>query len=125
LATTAEDGGVDLVPITFAPAFGAGMGAVGDVLYSAVDHKPKRTVQLARLANIARRPQVTVLLDHRDDADWSALWWVRARGTATVEAPGTGRELLVARYRQYSERPPEGPVVVITVTEWRGWSGEA
>jgi hypothetical protein len=29
---------------------------------------------------------------------------------------------LVARYAPYRERPPEGALVVITVSRWSGWS---
>lgn len=130
LATQAPDGSVDLVPITFAlllaggsePAQGAAL--VADRLFSAVDHKPKTTHRLARLANISRSPGVDVLFDHRDDADWSTLWWVRARGTAVERQAGTAGDLLRARYPQYRERPPEGPVIEVSITRWSGWSAQ-
>ena len=117
LATRAADGVADLVPITFALE----CGPDGDRLVSAVDHKPKSSLRLARLTNIAREPRVTVLFDHRDD-DWDALWWVRARGTAVVRDPGTATALLAARYLPYRDRPPEGPVVEVRITAWSGWS---
>jgi PPOX class probable F420-dependent enzyme len=119
LATTNPSGGVDLVPITFA--------LVGDdTLVTAVDHKPKATTRLARLRNVASHPAVTVLVDHYDD-DWASLWWVRMRGQARVvepNRPGHGDVVaaLVARYQQYADRPPEGPALVISVTEWRWWA---
>jgi len=76
LATVRPDGRPHLVPIVFAVA--------GDVIVTAVDEvKPKRTRALARLANIAAEPRVSVLADHYDE-DWTRLWWVRADGTATV-----------------------------------------
>ena len=31
-------------------------------------------------------------------------------------------ELLVARYPQYREQPPAGPVLEIGVERWSGWS---
>jgi hypothetical protein len=34
----------------------------------------------------------------------------------------TAIDLLVARYVQYRERPPTGPVVAIVVDRWSGWS---
>ena len=63
-----------MVPIVFA--------VEGDTIYNAVDHKPKRSTQLRRLANIAENPAVSVLVDYYDD-DWDELWWVRADGVAS------------------------------------------
>jgi PPOX class probable F420-dependent enzyme len=108
-----------LVPITFALDGGA--------IVTAVDHKPKRTTRLRRLANIAANPRVSVLADHYED-EWSRLWWVRADGTARViepGAPGHGDAVsrLAERYEQYRERPPSGPAVAISVTRWSGWRG--
>ena len=71
LATVAADGAPHLVPVCFALA--------GDVVYSAVDGKPKRTPDLARLANIAAEPRVALLADHYEE-DWTRLWWVRVDG---------------------------------------------
>ena len=118
LATVRADGQPHLVPICFA--------LDGDTLYSAVDHKPKRSRALQRLANIEANPAVSLLADHYDE-DWSALWWVRADGVARVAAPGAadhGRasELLRARYAQYRDAPAFGPAIVIEVVAWTGWS---
>jgi PPOX class probable F420-dependent enzyme len=95
---------------------------VDDVIYSAVDGKPKRSRALRRLANIAANPRVSVLADHYE-GDWSRLWWVRADGTARVtdESPA-GLAALTARYPQYREAPPAGPFVEITVERWSAWS---
>jgi hypothetical protein len=30
--------------------------------------------------------------------------------------------LLAARYPQYREQPPSGPVICIQVTHWTGWA---
>jgi PPOX class probable F420-dependent enzyme len=106
-----------LVPITFA--------LDGEVIVTAVDHKPKRTTALRRLANIVANPRVSVLADHYED-DWSKLWWVRADGTARVVEPRAPAyqdavARLVERYEEYRERPPEGPAIAITVSRWSGW----
>lgn len=106
-----------LVPVTFA--------VDGDTVYTAVDAKPKRSRRLRRLANIEADPAVALLADHYSD-DWDELWWVRADGEAEVVhdpvvVDRAGR-LLAARYSQYCDAPPEGPVIVITVSTWRGWS---
>jgi PPOX class probable F420-dependent enzyme len=118
LATADAGGRPHLVAITFA--------LEGDVVYHAVDAKPKRTRALRRLANIAANPRVCVLADHYDDADWGALWWVRADGSARVvegEQASSAVDLLAGRYPQYRESPPEGPVVAVAVERWSGWSG--
>ena len=78
LATVRPDGRPHQVPICFA--------LEGRALLTAVDHKPKRTLALRRLANIAGNPAVSVLAD-RYDEDWSRLWWVRADGLARIAAP--------------------------------------
>jgi len=104
------------VPVTFA--------LDGDVLYTAVDAKPKTTSRLRRLANIAENPAVALLADHYS-GDWDTLWWVRADGHATVCDPrGVARplRLLAGRYPQYRVTPPAGPVIRIVVERWSGWA---
>jgi len=117
LATVSAQGQPHLVPVTFA--------VDGDHLYTAVDAKPKTTRDLRRLANLAANPHVAVLADRYDD-DWSALWWVRADGTGMViDDPARMAapiELLAARYPQYRDNPPGGPVIAIRVDRWTGWS---
>ena len=118
LATISPDGRPHLVPICFALA--------GDVLYTAVDAKPKRSRRLQRLANVRAHPDVAVLVDHYAE-DWTRLWWVRLRGPARVLGSGsevkTALKLLADKYEQYRDRPPVAPVLAIAVEEWRGWSG--
>jgi PPOX class probable F420-dependent enzyme len=118
LATTGADGAVHLVPICFA--------IVDEHLVSAVDHKPKRTTRLQRLADIEQTGAASVLVDHYDD-DWSRLWWIRITGAATVEPAGNERDVsaraaLVSKYVQYRDRTPAGPVYSVrldAVTAWR------
>jgi len=118
LATVTEAGRPHIVPITFA--------VDGDVIYTAVDAKPKTTVSgLRRLRNIRGQPRVAVLADHYAD-DWASLWWARADGAAAIlEDPAQTAApvaLLAARYPQYRDRPPGGPVIAIRVTRWTGWA---
>ena len=119
LATTNTGLGIDVVPITFALLDGD-----EDRLVSIVDQKPKSTTRLRRLDNIRAHPEVTVLVDHYED-DWTRLWWVRLRGTASIASEGPAfdeaREALVARYPQYVAAPPPGPVVEVAVADWSGW----
>ena len=108
--------GPALVPVCFAVE-------APDTVWMAVDHKPKRTTSLARLRHVAADPRVALIADHYEDDDWSRLWWARAEGTADVlEGSAHAVELLVARYAQYRERPPAGPVLRIRVTRWSGWT---
>jgi PPOX class probable F420-dependent enzyme len=121
LATVGSTGRPHLVPITFALLDEA-------TLVTAVDHKPKRTTALQRLANIAVNPQVAVLVDHYDD-DWEQLWWARADGLARVIGPGQEPVLrasalpaLARRYPQYVEQPPQGALIVVEIERFSGWS---
>ena len=122
LATTGEDGAPHLVPVVFAMPEGS-----GDMLYTAVDAKPKSTRRLRRLANIAHNPAVSLLVDHYDD-DWTRLWWVRADGDAAVHHSGeemaTGYALLRAKYPQYSSVELDGPVVTVQIRRWSSWQAE-
>ncbi|GGO89979.1 TIGR03668 family PPOX class F420-dependent oxidoreductase [Wenjunlia tyrosinilytica] len=121
LATADPSAHPHLVPVVFA--------LDGDTLVLAVDHKPKRTRRLRRLANIAANPSVCLLADHYEE-DWDRLWWARADGEARVlppgdESPVSARHaaLLAAKYpAQYADRPPEGPVVEVSVRRWSGWT---
>jgi PPOX class probable F420-dependent enzyme len=116
LATVGSRGDPHLVPITFALLDQR-------TLVTAVDHKPKRTTALRRLANIEVNPQVSVLVDHYE-SDWERLWWVRADGRARVEkaAPAGAAVALAQRYEQYRERPPQGPFIVIEIQRFSSWS---
>jgi PPOX class probable F420-dependent enzyme len=119
LATITPDGIPHLVPVVFA------VGDDGhDVVYTAVDAKPKTTRRLRRLANIESNPQVSLLVDHYAD-DWTQLWWVRVDGLAAIHHDGqamhTGYRLLRAKYTQYQSVPLNGPVIAVTVRRWSSW----
>jgi len=114
LGTAGADGVPHLVPVTFALS--------GDEIVFAVDHKPKRSTDLKRLRNITANPAVTFLVDAYDE-DWTTLWWVRADGHATIHAESASAvAALCAKYAQYRERPPEGPVVRTEIHTWRHWA---
>lgn len=111
---TAGTGGPHIVPVCFAVS--------GDLVYFAVDRKPKSGRRLKRLSNIAADPRVSLLVDHYED-EWTRLWWVRADGRARVlDESRDALELLVAKYEQYRREPPPGPVVEISVESWSGWA---
>jgi PPOX class probable F420-dependent enzyme len=117
LATAGGDGQPHLVPITFA--------IDGDLIYTAVDHKPKKSPNLRRLRNIRENPRVALLADHYAE-DWDMLWWVRVDGWASVVEDARGLQdpldVLAERYEQYREHRPTGPVIVIQVDRWKGWA---
>jgi PPOX class probable F420-dependent enzyme len=119
LATIDPDGRPHLVPIVFV--------VDDETLYSAVDHKPKRSRTLRRIENARARPDVTVLVDHYED-DWRRLWWIRLRGRARVLDSGEEREraleLLADKYEQYQTQRPDGPVLAVDIVEARDWSAE-
>jgi PPOX class probable F420-dependent enzyme len=75
LATVDPGGAPHVVPFVFA--------VEGETAYWAVDQKPKRSPELARLANIRANPNVAFVVDRYED-DWRRLWWVRVDGAARV-----------------------------------------
>lgn len=111
LATVDEASHPHLVPVVFA--------LEDDTIVMAIDHKPKARREVRRLANIRANPAVSLLVDHYDD-DWTTLWWVRADGEAVVTE--TSVDALVAKYPQYQEIRPEGPMILVRVTRWTGWT---
>jgi len=124
LATADAGGRPHLVPVVFAVVSASESGVSGDVVYTVVDAKPKRTLALRRLRNVAENPRVALLADHYEE-DWSALWWVRAEGVARVLDPAADEEadravdLLRARYPQ---QRAAGVVLAVDVERWSGWS---
>ena len=117
LATVRADGRPHVVPVCFV--------LLGDVVYSAVDHKPKRGPRLTRLANVDATGVASLLID-RYGEDWSTLWWVRLDGPATIVSDpaeaAAAIAALVSKYPQYADRPPDGPVLAVTVVSWTAWS---
>jgi PPOX class probable F420-dependent enzyme len=117
LATVGRGGRPHLVPVTFA--------LWDDIIAIAIDHKPKRTVEVERLRNVRADPRVAVLADHYEE-DWSRLWWVRADGLAHVVDDEQERREPIRRlrdkYPQYRGREPRGPVIVIQVRSIKGWA---
>ncbi len=106
------------MPVVFALA--------GEMIFTAVDAKPKRSARLQRLVNVEAESRCSLLVDHYSD-DWSTLWWVRADGDAEIVESATatdGLAALVARHAQYRELPPSGPLIAVRVTQWSGWSAE-
>lgn len=120
LATLTADGRPHLVPVTFV------LERPADVVWMAVDAKPKSTRRLRRLANIEADPRVSLVVDHYEE-DWDRLWWVRADGDATVEdveTPGGAAAVIAlrAKYPQEADADDLGPLVRVEVRRWAAWS---
>ncbi|MGA8040440.1 MAG: TIGR03668 family PPOX class F420-dependent oxidoreductase [Acidimicrobiia bacterium] len=117
-ATITKAGWPHVVPITFA--------VVDGQIVHMVDHKPKESNELKRLANVRLNPRASVLADHYED-DWTQLWWVRVDGAAIVVTRGTewetARVALAGKYHHYRERPPSGPAVLLKVDRITYWDG--
>ena len=98
LATLHEPRGADLVPACFAIEDGWLAVPVDSV-------KPKGSTALGRIRNLERDPRATLLVEHWDAADWSALWWVRlllVRADAPGDLAARLEAGLRARYPQYA-----------------------
>ncbi|HVR79760.1 MAG TPA: TIGR03668 family PPOX class F420-dependent oxidoreductase [Acidimicrobiia bacterium] len=115
-ASVVPDGRPHVVAVTFAVTDGT--------VVHMIDHKPKTTRNLQRLRNVETTPEACLLVDGYDE-DWSALWWVRVDGMASVETEGgrweTARAALAAKYHQYRDAPPTGPALFLSmdrVTHW-------
>lgn len=112
-----DRGAPRVLPVTFA--------VWGESLVSAVDHKPKRVApdRLARVRWLRADPRAALTVDRYED-DWSALAWVQALGTARVldaaDNPGA-LSALARRYRQYADRPPAGPLLVLEPERLLWW----
>jgi PPOX class probable F420-dependent enzyme len=101
-----------VLPVTFAVFEGA--------VWSAIDRKPKRSGEPARVRRLRRRPDAALLVDRYDD-DWSRLAWVELRGPVTVHPTGPALEALAARYEQYRAEPPPGPLLRLEVRDATWW----
>jgi PPOX class probable F420-dependent enzyme len=107
--------GPRVLPVTFALA--------GEAVWSAIDEKPKRTPEPARLRYLARRPEAALLVDVYDD-DWTRLAWVQLLGRVDVLPAGDAPEAmtaLAAKYEPYARMAPPGPLLRLTVERALHW----
>jgi len=107
-----------VLPVTFAVLEGA--------VWSAIDDKPKRAAEPARVRRLRRRPEAALLVDEYDD-DWSRLAWVELRGVVAVleaAAARTALDALAEKYPPYRERHPRGPLLRLTVERTAYWRAD-
>ncbi|HEY1597027.1 MAG TPA: pyridoxamine 5'-phosphate oxidase family protein [Thermoleophilaceae bacterium] len=109
-----------VLPVTFALCEGA--------IYSAIDRKPKRTAEPARLRYLRRRPHAALTVDHYED-DWDRLAWVQVLGRVELLEAADHQpalQALAAKYEPYRDEPPPGPLVKLVperALHWRASSG--
>jgi PPOX class probable F420-dependent enzyme len=121
LTTVDAEGHPAIVPICFATD--------GQVIYSALDAKPKRVAPTAlrRVRNIRANPDVALVVDDYAE-QWADLSHLIVHGTASLIAPETAEHaaaiaLLRDKYPQYAAMPiEEQPVIAIRPTSARFWA---
>ena len=94
-----------VLPVTYAVLDG--------MVWSAVDHKPKRVPggELARVRWLRRAPSAALTVDRYED-EWSRLAWVQVLGSVAVEPVRDDViDALARRYPVYRSRPPAGPLL--------------
>jgi PPOX class probable F420-dependent enzyme len=110
-----DDGAPRVLPVTFAVAEGW--------IWSAIDQKPKRMDEPARLRYLRRDPRAALTVDRYSD-DWAELAWVQVLGSVGIldvaDGP-VGVEALSAKYEQYVEQPPPGPLLALRPERYLWW----
>ena len=111
-----DHGAPRVLPVTFVLVSGS--------LWSAVDNKPKRAAEPARVRWLRARPSAALTVDRYDD-DWTRLCWVQVLGRVEVldiGAGGDALEALAAKYPQYRADAPPGPLFCLEPERVLHWS---
>jgi PPOX class probable F420-dependent enzyme len=104
-----------VLPVTFALAEGR--------IWSAIDRKPKRSAEPARLRFLRRDPRAALTVDRYSD-DWDQLAWVQVLGRVEIveAAEGSpGLEALSVKYEPYREEAPPGPLLALEPQRYLWW----
>jgi PPOX class probable F420-dependent enzyme len=110
-----EEGGPRVLPVTFAVTEGR--------IWSAIDQKPKRAREPARLRFLRRDPRAALTVDRYSD-EWDQLAWVQVLGRVSILEIGdgvAGLEALRAKYQQYEEEAPPGPLLALDPHRYLWW----
>ena len=109
------EGAPRVLPVTFAVAEGR--------IWSAIDQKPKRAGEPARLRFLRREPRAALTVDRYSD-EWEELAWVQVLGRVgivdAIEA-GIGMEALRAKYEPYRDQAPPGPLLALRPERYLWW----
>jgi PPOX class probable F420-dependent enzyme len=110
-----EEGAPRVLPVTFAVAEGR--------IWSAIDQKPKRTEEPARVRFLRRDARAALTVDRYSD-DWDQLAWVQVLGRVEildVAAGGAGLAVLKEKYEQYRVDAPPGPLLALQPQRYLWW----
>jgi len=110
-----DEGAPRVLPVTFAVADG--------VIWSAIDQKPKRSGEPARLRFLRRDPRAALTVDRYSD-DWEELAWVQVLGSVRIldASEGTaGLAALSGKYRPYRDQEPPGPLLALQPERYLWW----
>ena len=104
-----------VLPVTFAVAEGR--------IWSAIDRKPKRAEDPARLRFLRADPRAALTVDRYSD-DWQDLAWVQVLGRMEIvraEDGAAGLEVLREKYEPYREEAPPGPLLALRPERYLWW----
>ena len=110
-----DAGAPRVLPVTFAVAEGR--------IWSAIDQKPKRSGEPARLRFLRGDPRAALTVDRYSD-DWDQLAWVQVLGRVSILEVDEGRaglEALSAKYEPYREEAPPGPLLALDPQRYLWW----
>ncbi len=110
-----DEGAPRVLPVTFAVAEG--------LIWSAIDDKPKRAAEPARLRFLRRDPRAALTVDRYSD-DWDELAWVQVLGSVRILDASEGAAGLAAlrgKYEQYREQTPPGPLLALEPERYLWW----
>ena len=104
-----------VLPVTFAMAEGR--------IWTAIDQKPKRSEEPARVRFLRRDPRAALTVDRYSD-DWDQLAWVQVLGRVSIlglDDGAAGLEALTAKYEQYRDQAPPGPLLALDPQRYLWW----
>jgi PPOX class probable F420-dependent enzyme len=110
-----DAGAPRVLPVTFAVAEGR--------IWSAIDRKPKRSKEPARLRFLRRDPRAALTVDRYSD-DWDRLAWVQVLGEVRIveaDEGAAGLDALTRKYEQYRAEPPPGPLLALEPERYLWW----
>jgi PPOX class probable F420-dependent enzyme len=110
-----EEGAPRVLPVTYAMAEGR--------VWSAIDSKPKRSKEPARLRFLRRDPRAALTVDSYSD-DWDELAWVQVLGPVEIVEIADGRAGLAAlskKYEPYRDQVPPGPLLALEPQQYLSW----
>jgi PPOX class probable F420-dependent enzyme len=115
LGLTDDRGWPRVLPVTFAIARGR--------IWSAIDRKPKKVGEPARVRFLRRDPRAALTVDQYSD-EWERLAWVQVLGLVAivdVREGVAGLEALSAKYEQYRAEAPQGPLLALQPERYLSW----